>query len=74
MVKHTTFVTTWVRVYKESGTAQDVARRLNLDIAQVRAKAAQLRQRGVELPQLNRATSNPLDVDALNSLIKAQVA
>ncbi len=52
------FVKAYIAVHDNGGTVADLAETLNRDIGQVRAKrnsvAAQLKERGVELPTLKR--------------------
>lgn len=52
------FVKAYITVHDKGGTVADLADLLNRDIGQVRAKrnsvAAQLKERGVELPVLKR--------------------
>ena len=52
------FVKAYIAVHDNGGTVADLADLLNRDIGQVRAKrnsvAAQLKERGVELPALKR--------------------
>lgn len=64
------FVKAWVKATHTNGTVMDVSEGTGLTLGGVHAKARRLRDEGVKLPKLARRIKNPIDVAALNALLK----
>lgn len=59
----------FVQAWMSCGTIKEVAARTGLKPSGVTSRAAWMRMKGVKLPKLSKGPT-PLDVDALNKLIK----
>ena len=75
------FVKAYIAVHDNGGTVADLAESLNRDIGQVRAKrnsvAAQLKERGVELPTLKRMERSGMgsvSFDEAAELVRSYIA
>ena len=69
------FIKVWARVHKDGGSLQDVAEEIGCSYAGAKNKAEKLVEDGVKLPELKRGRGpKKRDVDALNALIKAELA
>jgi hypothetical protein len=69
------FIKVWARAHRDGGSLQDVADEIGCSYAGAKNKAEKLVEDGVKLPELKRGRGpKKRDVDALNALIKAELA
>ena len=69
------FIKVWARTYKKGGHLQEVADEIGCSLAGASAKAKNLVENGVKLPQLARAPrKNGRDVKSLNDTLKAELS
>lgn len=67
------FVDAWVTVYEQGGNQSDVARMIGTSAANVSTRAKNLRNAGVELPELVVTRGVKIDVASLNERLKAKM-
>jgi len=69
------FIKVWARTHKKGGYLQNVADEVGCTLAGASAKAKNLIEAGVKLPQLARSPrNNGRDVKSLNDTLKAELS
>lgn len=67
------FTKVWAAVYKNDGSTADVAREMGCTQSGASTKAKQLRELGLDLPVLKRASSKNRDIKSLQDILKAEL-